>query len=61
LTGETLPGLSVAQNVSHFHTAISDIKSRDEAARKKKEEEQAAASGASAQVGEAALPAKNSN
>jgi S1-C subfamily serine protease len=42
LTGESLPGLSVAQNVSHFHRIISDLKSRDEAARKKKEEEQAA-------------------
>jgi hypothetical protein len=42
LTGESLPGLSVAQNVSHFHKTISEIKSRDEAAKKKKEEELAA-------------------
>jgi hypothetical protein len=43
LTGESPPGLSVAQDVSHFHKIVTLIKNRDEAARKKKEEEQQAA------------------
>ena len=30
-TGDTLPGLSIARDVSHFHDAISAIKSLDEA------------------------------
>ena len=54
LTGESLPGLSVAQNVSHFHTAISIIKNRDEAAKKKKEEEQKAAASPAAEAPPAA-------
>lgn len=36
-TGETLPGLSVAQNVSHIHDVISKLKSLEEAAAKQKE------------------------
>ena len=33
-TGEALPGLSVAQDVSHFHTTIATMKSLDEARKK---------------------------
>jgi len=39
-TGETLPGLSVAQGVSHIHNVISNLKSIDEAAEKKKQLEE---------------------
>jgi hypothetical protein len=42
LTGSVLPGLSVAQDVSHFQNMVTYIKDRDEAARKKKEQEAAA-------------------
>ena len=48
-TGDTLPGLSVAQDISHFHESIAKIKSLDEANKKKQIEEaerQAAASSA---------------
>lgn len=38
-TGATLPGLSVAQDVSHFHDVTGNIRSYDEAKRKKAEEE----------------------
>jgi hypothetical protein len=38
-TGDTLPGLSVAQNISHFHQSIAKIKSLDEANKKKQLEE----------------------
>jgi hypothetical protein len=41
-TGEALPGLSVAQDLSHLHDTVSDIKSTDEANRKKREQEQQA-------------------
>lgn len=34
-TGDALPGLSIAQDVSHFHETISKIRSMDEAARQK--------------------------
>ncbi len=34
-TGETLPGLSIAQDVSHFHNIITEIKSWDEAEKQK--------------------------
>lgn len=34
-TGDTLPGLAIAQDVSHFHDMISFIKSLDEAREKK--------------------------
>jgi hypothetical protein len=37
-TGDSLPGLSVARDVSHFHDTITFIKSLDEAQRKKKEQ-----------------------
>lgn len=37
-TGETLPGLSIARDVSHFHDTVSFIKSLDEAQHKKKEQ-----------------------
>ena len=37
-TGEALPGLSVAQDVSHVHEVTADIKSFDEARRKQAEE-----------------------
>jgi len=36
-TGETLPGLSIAQDVSNFHDVIKNIRSLDEANRKKAE------------------------
>jgi len=39
-TGETLPGLLVAQEVSHFHDVTSHIKSIDEAHKKKEEFEE---------------------
>jgi hypothetical protein len=35
--GESLPGLSVAQDVSHFHGVIQHVKSLDDAERKKRE------------------------
>jgi hypothetical protein len=41
-TGDTLPGLSVARDVSHFHDTITLIKSLDEARRKKKEQTESA-------------------
>lgn len=37
-TGEALPGLSIAQDVSHFHATVSHIRSLDEAARQKPQE-----------------------
>ena len=36
-TGESLPGLSVAQDVSHFHEVASEVQSIDEANKKKAE------------------------
>jgi len=38
LSGASLPGLSVAQDVSHFQQAVKNIKDWDEAERKKKEQ-----------------------
>jgi hypothetical protein len=38
-TGEALPGLAVAQDVSHVHDTASTIKSLDEARRKRKEQQ----------------------
>jgi hypothetical protein len=38
----TLPGLSFAQGVSHFHSMISNIKSIDEAQQKQREQLQEA-------------------
>jgi hypothetical protein len=40
-TGDTLPGLSIAQDVSHFHGVIQHVRSVDEANNKKKELEEA--------------------
>ena len=40
-TGEALPGLSIAQDVSHFHGVIQHVRSIDEANRKKRELEEA--------------------
>lgn len=37
VTGETLPGLLIAQDVSHFHTVASTVQSLDEASKKKAE------------------------
>lgn len=34
-TGEVLPGLAIAQDVSHFHSVVSHVNSLDEANRKK--------------------------
>ena len=39
-TGETLPGLLIAQDVSHFHDVASEIRSIDEAIKKKAEFEE---------------------
>jgi len=39
LTAATLPGLSIAQDVSHFQEILNEINSWDEAERKKKEQE----------------------
>jgi hypothetical protein len=39
LSAGTLPGLSVAQDVSHFQQIVNEMKNWDEAARKKKEQE----------------------
>jgi hypothetical protein len=41
-TGEALPGLSVAQDLSHLHDTVSEVKSIDDANRKKLEQEQQA-------------------
>ena len=38
--GDSLPGLSIAQDVSHFHGVIKHVRSIDEANKKKKELEQ---------------------
>jgi len=51
-TGEALPGLSVAQDVSHFQASFAQIKSLDEA-NKKKAAEAAAAAAAAASGSEA--------
>ena len=53
-TGEALPGLSIAQDVSHFQASLSQVKSIDEANRKKAAE--AAAAAAAAQGGTAQAP-----
>jgi hypothetical protein len=39
-TGDTLPGLSVAQDISHFHDSIIKLKSLDEANKRKRAEAQ---------------------
>lgn len=41
-TGDTLPGLSIAQDVSHFHDTIGTIKSWDEAKQKQAEKQESA-------------------
>jgi acetone carboxylase gamma subunit len=43
-SGESLPGLSIAQDVSHFHSIVSYIKSMDDAQKKKQEMEKEKAS-----------------
>jgi hypothetical protein len=40
-SGASLPGLSIAQDVSHFHGVIQHIRSVDEANKKKRELEAA--------------------
>lgn len=40
VTGETLPGLLIAQDVSHFHDILNYVRSTDEANKKKQEFEQ---------------------
>ena len=40
VTGETLPGLSIAGDVSYFHDTITNIKSLDEANKQKKEQQE---------------------
>src|SRR3989338_611441 len=51
-TGSTLPGLLIAQDVSHFHGVIKHIKSIDEARKKKQElkEEKIDKAGASSSI-----------
>jgi len=44
-TGEALPGLSVAQDVSHFHAMLSRIKSLDDARTQKQEDTSHASDG----------------
>ncbi len=39
-TGDTLPGLSIARDVSHFHDTISQIRSLDEAREQRKKQAQ---------------------
>ena len=39
-TGENLPGLAIATDVSHFHSMVSTLKSMDEAREKRKEQTQ---------------------
>jgi hypothetical protein len=39
-TGDTLPGLSIARDLSHFHDSISQLRSLDEAKEKKQSPEQ---------------------
>jgi hypothetical protein len=39
--GDALPGLSVAQDVSHFHQVVQDLRSRDEALKKRAQMEAA--------------------
>jgi len=41
IRGDALPGLSIAQDVSHFHSIIKHMKSIDEARKKKEEDEKA--------------------
>jgi hypothetical protein len=59
-TGEALPGLLRAQDVSHFHQAASRIRSIDEANAKKRELEEAAKAeqAAAAKAAEAASPSQ---
>ncbi len=45
VTGDALPGLSIARDVSHFHEVIKKIKSLDEAIAKRKQEEEQAQKG----------------
>lgn len=50
-SGEALPGLSLAQDVSHFHDVINHIRSIDEAQKKKEEFEKSRRVGAAEQMG----------
>jgi len=56
VTGETLPGLLIAQDLSHFHAVITHMKSVDEANEKKKEAEAAAAKQAETAAVAASVP-----
>jgi hypothetical protein len=55
-TGEALPGLSIAQDVSHFQAGLAHVRSIDEANRQK--QEAAASATANAPTSEAALSAE---
>jgi len=55
-SGEALPGLSFAQDVSHFHGVIETIRSYDEAERKKREFNEAIQSGQGAIAGSETSP-----
>lgn len=57
--GGQLPGLSFAQDVSHFHGVIQHIRSVDEANRKKRELEAAKAISQEALPPESAIPTRN--
>lgn len=53
-TGEALPGLSIAQDVSHFHATVSHIRTLDEARQAKLDADQARA--AEERIAQPALP-----
>lgn len=57
-TGDTLPGLSIARDVSHFHDTISMIKNLDEA-REKKQEQQATSAPPSLEIPNPTSPTPN--
>lgn len=56
VTGETLPGLSRAQDVSHFHDTLGRIRSIDDARVKKQEFEQAQSQKAEAELAPSDAP-----
>ena len=55
-TGDTLPGLAVARDVSHFHDTISTIRSMDDARAKKQVQDQEHKSESSSSDGSTPMP-----
>ena len=49
-SGETLPGLSIAQDVSHFHDVVNHVRSLEEAQRQKEEFEKSSQTNGAAKV-----------